>query len=119
MRDEIGTRHGDLRLMQRAREIDVPMTEVWEEAVPCEVKYHGYDEARVSAKYGIVLLREDGKIVTCLNATHNVTVEGEDFESFLDDVVESEPKDLSGNSHNSQLRRSDENNARHDSEDRD
>jgi len=101
MRDEIGTRHGDLRLLQRAREIDRPMTEVWEEAVPCEVKHHGYDEARVSAEHDIVLLKVDDRIVTCLNGTHNVTVKGKDFESFLDDAVESESKDLSGNRCNS------------------
>jgi hypothetical protein len=103
MRDEIGTRHGDLRLMQRARELDVPMTEVWEEAVPCEVKYHGYDEARVSAEYNIVLLMENDRIVTCLDSTHNVTVEGEDFEQFLDDALASEngqSKDLSMGSTN-------------------
>lgn len=98
MRDEFATRHGDLRLMQRANQIDKPMTEVWEEAVPCEVKYHGYDEARVSAEYNIVLLMENDRIVTCLDSTHNVTVEGEDFEQFLDDALASEngqPKDLS------------------------
>lgn len=99
-RDKISTEHASLRLMQRARELDVPMTEVWQESVPCEVKYHAYDEARVSVEYGIVLLKQNGKIITCLNGTHNVTVEGEDFESFLDDVVEKEPKDLSSNSHN-------------------
>jgi len=80
MRDKISTTHSDLRLIQRAREFDKPMTEVWEQAVPCEVKYHGYDEARVSAEYDIVLLKEDSKIVTCLNNTHNVTVAGQDFD---------------------------------------
>lgn len=87
MIDEFSTRHGDLRLLQRANAIDKSMTEVWEEATPCEVKYHGYDEARVSAEYDIVLLMENDRIVTCLDSTHNVTVDGENFESFLDDVV--------------------------------
>lgn len=103
MRDEFATRHGDLRLMQRANQIDKPMTEVWEEAVPCDVKFHGYDEARVSAEYDIVLLMENDRIVTCLNSTYNVTVEGEDFEEFLDGAIssdEGEPKDLSMGSPN-------------------
>lgn len=103
MRDEFATRHGDLRLMQRANQIDKPMTEVWKEAVPCEVKYHGYDEARVSAEHDIVLLMENDRIVTCLNSTHNVTVEGEDFEEFLDGAIsadEGESKDLSMGSTN-------------------
>jgi len=99
MRDKISTTHSDLRLIQRAREFDKPMTEVWEQAVPCEVKYHGYDEARVSAEYDIVLLKEDSKIVTCLNNTHNVTVAGQDFESFLNDAVRKGSKSHSTNKH--------------------
>jgi len=117
MRDKISTTHSDLRLIQRAREFDKPMTEVWEQAVPCEVKYHGYDEARVSAEYDIVLLKEGSKIVTCLNNTHNVTVAGQDFESFLNDAVRKGSKDLSRKNDNSETQRSDENNARHNSED--
>lgn len=89
MRDDFATRHGDLRLLQRAQEIDKPMTQVWEEAIECEVKYHGYDEARVSPEYDIVLLQEDEKLVTCLNSTHNVTIEDESVEAYFDDVVES------------------------------
>jgi hypothetical protein len=101
MRDDIGTRHGDLRLLQRANELGVSMTEVWENAVPCEVAHHGYDKARVSAEYDIVLLMENGRIVTCLDNTHHVSVEGEDLESYLDTAVsDSQSKDLSGNSPN-------------------
>lgn len=93
MRDRFGSRHGELRLMQRTSDIDVPMTEVWEEAVPCEVKYHSYDEARVSPEYDIVLLKQDGRIVTCLNATYNVTVDGEDFQSYLDGAFDASNED--------------------------
>lgn len=94
--DELATLHGDLRLMQRAQELDKSMTEVWDEAIDCEVKYHGYDEARVSPEYDIVLLKEDGRIVTCLPETHNVTIEGQDFEQYLDDALTH--ADDSGNS---------------------
>ena len=90
MRDELSTYHGDLRLMQRAREFDKTMTEVWEEAVPCEVKYHGYDEARVSPEYDVVLLKENDQIVTLLSDTHNVTIKGRDFETYLDEALEKE-----------------------------
>lgn len=98
MRDELATEHGDLRLMQRADELDKSMTEVWRSAIPCEVKYYGYDEARVSPEHDIVLLMEDRKIITCLDNTHNVTIEGNNLEAYLDSAV-SEPKDLSTNRH--------------------
>jgi hypothetical protein len=84
MRDEFATRHGDLRLMQRARELDKSMTELWDESIECEVKYHGYDEARVHPEEELVLIKENGKVVTCLPETHNVTIEGNDFEQYLD-----------------------------------
>lgn len=85
MDDALGTAHGDLRLLQRAGTLDKSLTELWDESIPCEVKYHGYDEARVSAEYGVVLLKEDGRIVTCLNETHNVTIPDEQMEAYLDD----------------------------------
>lgn len=83
MDDEIATRHADLRLMQRAREFDKSMTELWESGVDCEVKYKGYDSARVVPSHDIVMLKQDGKIVTILEADHNVTVEGEKFQDYL------------------------------------
>lgn len=84
MRDELATEHAGLRLMQRAREMDKSLTEVWDGAIECEVSYHGYDEARVSPEYDIVLLKEDGKIITCLPETYNVTVDGQNFEDYID-----------------------------------
>jgi hypothetical protein len=83
MDDKFGTLHADLRLMQRAREFDKSLTELWMEGVECEVKYHGYDEARVVPSHNIVLLVEDDKVVTILDDLHNVTVEGENFQDFL------------------------------------
>lgn len=87
MRDELATGHGDLRLMQRAQDLDKTMTELWDESIECEVKYHGYDEARVSPEYNLVLLKEDGRIVTLIPETYNVTIEGDDFEDFLGDAL--------------------------------
>lgn len=87
MRDEFATEHADLRLMQRAQELDKPMTEVWEESIPCEVKYRGYDEARVYAEEGLVLIKEDGRIVACLPEAHNVTIDGDDFEEYMSDAI--------------------------------
>lgn len=90
MRDELGTLHGDLRLLQRARNLDSTMTELWEQSIPCEVRYHGYDEARVSPEHDLVLLKEDGRIVTVLPETFNVTIEGKQFQEYLDDALEGE-----------------------------
>jgi len=87
MRDEIGTEHSELRLMQRAREFDKTLTEVWDESVACEVSHHGYDEARVTPEYDIVLLKEEGVIVTVIPETYNVTIEGDDFEEYMDDAL--------------------------------
>lgn len=84
MRDDLATEHSELRLMQRAREFDKSITEVWEESIPCELKYHGYDEARVHPEEELVFIKEGEKIVTCLPETHNVTIEGQDFEQYLD-----------------------------------
>lgn len=88
MRDELSTLHGDLRLMQRAQEFDKSMTELWDESIPCEVKYHGYDEARVSPEHDLVLLKENEQIVTLLPETYNVSIDGEDFEAFMDSALE-------------------------------
>lgn len=88
MDDEIGTLHSDFRLMQRAREFDKSLTELWDEGVECEVKYHGYDEARVVPSHGVVLLMEDGRIITVLDRLHNVTVDGQNLEQFLDSALE-------------------------------
>lgn len=88
MRDDISSLHADLRLMQRSGQIDLSMTELWEESIPCDVKYHSYDEARVSAEHDIVLLKENGQIVTVLPETYNVTIDGERFETFIDGVID-------------------------------
>lgn len=104
MRDDLATGHADLRLMQRAQEFDKPLSQVWEESIPCEVKYHGYDEARVSPEYDLVFLKEGGKIITCIPETYNVTIEGQDFEEYMDAALEGEDaKDLSGDSPNTDL----------------
>ena len=88
MKDELATNHSSLRLMQRAQEFDKSMTEVWDEAIECEVKYHGYDEARVSPEHDVVLLKENGRIVTLIPETYNVTIDGDDFEDYLDNSLE-------------------------------
>jgi hypothetical protein len=83
MDDKFGTLHADLRLMQRAREFDKSLTELWDSGVECEVKYHGYDEARVIPSHDIVMLVENNKVITILDDLHHVTVEGEDFQDYL------------------------------------
>jgi hypothetical protein len=88
MRDELSTLHGDLRLMQRAHSLDISMTELWEQSIPCEVKHHGYDEARVSPEHDLVLLKEDGRIVTLIPETYNVTIDGNEFDEYLNDALE-------------------------------
>lgn len=74
--------------MQRMREFDKTMTELWEEGIDCEVKYHGYDEARVLPEYDVVMLKQDGKIITVLQDTYNVSVEGQDLEQYLGSALE-------------------------------
>jgi len=88
MNDKLSTRHGDLRLLQRAREFDKSMTELWDESIQCEVSYHGYDEARVSPEHDLVLLKEGGRIVTLIPETYNVTIEGDDFEEYMVNALE-------------------------------
>ncbi len=86
--DKFSTEHSELRLMQRAREFDKSLTELWQEGVECDVKYHGYDEARVVPSRGIVMLVENNQVVTILDDLHNVTVEGKDFQDFLGDALD-------------------------------
>lgn len=88
IRDEFATEHSNLRLMQRAREFDKSMTELWEDGIDCEVSHHGYDEARVIPSHNIVMLVEDGKVITILDDLHNVTVEGENFQDYLGEALE-------------------------------
>jgi hypothetical protein len=90
MRDEKGSLHADLRLMERAREFDKSMTELWDEGVECEAKYKSYDEARVVPSHEIVLLVKDGTVITILDNLHNVTVEGEDFQQYLSSAISSD-----------------------------
>lgn len=90
MKDKFGSEHADLRLMERAREFDKSMTELWDEGIECEVKYKHYDEARVVPSHEIVMLVEDGTVITILDDLHNVTVEGEDFQRYLSSAISSD-----------------------------
>jgi len=90
MDDKFGTLHADLRLMQRAREFDKSLTELWDSGIECEVKYHGYDEARVIPSHDIVMLVENNQVITILDDLHNVTVEGEDFQDYLGGALDAE-----------------------------
>jgi len=93
MDDEFATLHADFRLMQRAREFDKTLTELWEDGIECEVSYHGYDEARVVPSHGIVMLVENNKVITILDDLHNVTVEGENFQDYLGGALDAEKPD--------------------------
>lgn len=90
MDDKFGSLHADLRLLQRTHEFDKTLTELWEEGVECDIKYHGYDEARVVPSRGIVMLVEDDKVVTVLDDLHNVTIEGENFQDYLGGALDGE-----------------------------
>jgi len=83
MDDKIATSHADLRLLQRAREFDKSLTELWEDGIECEVKYQSYDTARVIPSREIVLLMQDRQIVTVLDDVHNVTVSGERLQDYI------------------------------------
>lgn len=83
MDDKLGTSHADLRLLQRAREFDKSLTELWEEGIECEVKYQSYDTARVIPSREIVLLMQDRQIVTILDDVHNVTLKGEQVQDYI------------------------------------
>jgi len=87
MDDKFATLHADLRLLQRAREFDKSMTELWDSGVECEVAYHGYDEARVIPSHDVVMLVEDGKVITILDDLHNVTIDGQDFQDYLGEAL--------------------------------
>lgn len=89
MKDEIMSRHGDLRMMQRTGEMDMSATEMWDGGIPCNVSGHGYEEARVSPEHGAVLLMEDDKIVTVLNSEPlDLRISNENFEEYLDRSIE-------------------------------
>lgn len=83
MDDKLGTSHADLRLLQRAREFDKSLTELWDEGIECEVKYQSYDTARVIPSREIVLLMQDGQIVTILDDVHNVTLKEEQVQDYI------------------------------------
>lgn len=89
MKDELASDHSGFRLMQRAGTIDRTMTELWDDGVPCDVKYHGYDAARVCPEYGVVLLMDDGTVTTVLNTEPlELTVEQDYLEEYLDRSIE-------------------------------
>jgi hypothetical protein len=73
--------------MQRAREFDKSMTELWEEGIECEVSYHSYDEARVVPSHNVVMLVKDDTVTTILDDLHNVTVEGQNFQEYLNESL--------------------------------
>ncbi len=85
--DTFGSMHAELRLMQRAREFDKSMTELWESGVECEVKYHSYDKARVVPSHNIAMLVKDGTVITILDDLHNVTVDGQNFQEYLNESL--------------------------------
>lgn len=85
--DKFGSMHADLRLMQRANEFDKSMTELWESGVECEVKFYSYDEARVVPSRNIVMLVKDDTVITILDDLHNVTVEGQNFQDYLNESL--------------------------------
>lgn len=87
MEDKFGTEHANLRLLQRAREFDKSLTELWDSGVECQVKYQSYDEARVVPSHGIVMLVENNKVITILDDLHNVTVEGQQFQEYLGGAI--------------------------------
>lgn len=88
MDDKFGTLHADFRLLQRAREFDKSLTELWEQGVECEVKYHGYNEARVIPSHDIVMLVENRKVITILDDLHNVTLKGDEFQDYLEENLD-------------------------------
>lgn len=79
MKDNFASDHAALRRLQRGDcDNDRTLTEVWDEAVPCEVKYKSYDEARIDFIEDLILLRKDDEIVTVLNrGGEDVTIEVE------------------------------------------
>ena len=105
MNDEIATDHAILRFWERARDTNQSMTEVWENAIPCELPGHSYDEARVSPEHGVVLIFEDGQIRTCLNTTEDVVIDEAHVEAYLGRSIDTgRPKPLSDSSPNEHMR---------------
>lgn len=85
MKDGFTTRHGDLRFMERTGEFDRSVRDVWNDGIPCEVKYHGYDEARVCPEHGVVLLAKNGRVITVLYTEPlEITVEPNYLEEYLE-----------------------------------
>lgn len=87
--DERVSDHSELRFLQRTGEREKSLSEVWEMAVPCDVRHHGYDEARISPEYEVVMLQSDGKIVTVLYSDPlDVSVEPNYLEEYLERSIE-------------------------------
>jgi len=85
MMDERVSDHAHLRFLQRTGEREKPLSDVWESSVPCDVKHHGYDEARVSPEYDVVMLQADGRIVTVLySGPLDVSVGPDHLEEYLE-----------------------------------
>ena len=83
--DERVSDHSELRFLQRTGEREKSLSEVWESSVPCDVKHHGHDEARVSPEYEVVMLQSDGRIVTVLYSEPlDVSIESEYLEEYLE-----------------------------------
>lgn len=88
MKDELASGHAELRLMQRARQFDRTMTELWDEGVSCEVKYKSYDEARLVPSEQVVLLKKDNTVTTVIDDLHDVTVNGSNMQEYLGGVID-------------------------------
>lgn len=88
MKDERVSAHSDLRSMQRVG-FDVNLSDLWEDSIPCEVKHHGYDEARVSPEEGVVLLMSNDTIVTVLYVgSLEVEVSPDHLQEYLERSIE-------------------------------
>lgn len=83
MNDVIGTNHAQLRLMQRTGETNLSLSEIWDESIPCEVENHGYEEARVNPAYDVALLMQNGKIITVLDDTSEVSIDWQYLQDYL------------------------------------
>jgi len=83
MNDSIGTSHAELRLMQRTGDLDTTLSEAWDEGIPCEVEGHGYEEARVNPSHDVALLMQNGKIITVLDDTSQVSIDWQYLQEYL------------------------------------
>lgn len=88
MEDAFASAHADLRLMQRTGDLDISMSELWDGAIPCDIKGHGYDEARVSPSHDVVMLMVEGRVVALLDKTHDVSIDYTDLQGYLDNATE-------------------------------